>query len=381
MKKVNKKTMMMMGAILGVFVTGGTSSASADTKEEVRPVVVSPINQKEAVTQNVLQAGVDILAMKQAEAEPEEHIKIREGQRIERENMAKKEAQEKEDALKEKMKKDWEDSFPVISGGSATASFINTISRDAVEIARKHDIYPSVLLAQSAHESANGKSGLGAAPYYNLFGIKGAYKGQSASFQTGEEYGGQSVTITASFRSYPSWKESMDDYASLLTGGLTGNPNFYSGTWRSVSSNYEESTNSLMGKYATDSNYAPKLNSIIRDFGLDRFDNIKELDLSKVKVLPVVKEVEIPTDIHVVKDGDSLMGISLLYETSVAEIMELNEISNPVLHINQWIKIPQKETVITKDDSDKINQTLETIQKSKKVYFTMKKDSTKTSLN
>ncbi len=48
-----------------------------------------------------------------------------------------------------------------------------------------------------------------------------------------QDSSGQSYQIRAQFRKYPSYKESLEDYADLIKNGLTGNPDFYKPTWKS----------------------------------------------------------------------------------------------------------------------------------------------------
>lgn len=366
MKKAGK-----LGLLFSLIGTVGmTTLANADTLEESKKITVATVQVgategKQVPAYNgdlaTSSLGFEILSNKSAEPEPEYHVAMREEAKKERERLAEEEALKEEERLRVEAEKNWESNFPIVNGNSATASFVNQISKEAVEIARKHNIFPSVLLAQAAHESANGKSGLGAAPYYNLFGIKGSYKGQSVSFATGEEYGGSYVTIQASFRKYNSWSESMDDYASLFSGGLTGNPGFYSGTWRSNSSNYAQATASLMGKYATDSSYAPKLNSTIQQFQLDRFDAVEKLDLDAIKVERVVKDEIIPDDIHVVSESESLRALAFRYETTPEALVELNNLENAVLFVNQRIQIPKKESVDNETKAS-ILKTLEVVK-------------------
>ena len=339
------KAVVFSGALL--LSAGGwfTQTTHAETVNGERTIVKVMTKTEKTVstdTTQLLSGKInEVLANKTAEPEPASVIAAKKADQAKREKVAKEEAKNEEKRLKEKAEKDWEEGFPVVEGNSETANFINQISHDAVEIAREHNIYPSLMLAQAAHESANGRSGLGAAPYYNLFGIKGSYKGKSANFNTGEEYGGKYVMIRADFRAYPSWKESLGDYADLLAGGLTNNPSFYSGTWRSVAKNYREASASLTGRYATDSNYAAKVNQMIESYGLDRFDRVKKLDTSKIKVKPVVEKVKIPGDVHVVKEGESLKSIALNADTTVKEIMELNKFDHPSIYVNQWVKMPK----------------------------------------
>ena len=106
-----------------------------------------------------------------------------------------------------------------------------------------------------------------------MFGIKGSYQGKQVNFNTQEDKGnGQLYTINSAFRQYPSYKESLEDYASLLKNGLSGNPGFYQGTWKANAATYEEAAKALTGKYATDTAYDKKLNALIETYQLTSYD-------------------------------------------------------------------------------------------------------------
>ena len=148
-----------------------------------------------------------------------------------------------------------------------TGDFINRIGGVSQELASQYDLFPSVMIAQAILESRSGTSGLSDSPYYNLFGVKGSYNGASAVFETWEDDGaGNAYTIHDSFRQYPSWRASLEDYAQLLQLPL------YQGAHRSVAGSYDIATAHLTGRYATDTNYANKLNNLIVAYNLTRFD-------------------------------------------------------------------------------------------------------------
>ena len=103
--------------------------------------------------------------------------------------------------------------------------------------------------------------------YYNFFGIKGTYNGNSVTMRTWEDDGtGKTYEIDEPFRSYGSLSDSLADYAALMTSST------YAGTWKSNTSSYADATQALTGTYATDSLYASKLNSIIAYYGLTAYD-------------------------------------------------------------------------------------------------------------
>ena len=104
-----------------------------------------------------------------------------------------------------------------VSKTKKTEEFIQEIGESARKVAKDKNLYASVMIAQAILESGSGNSKLSQKPNYNLFGIKGDYKGQSVSFITYEDNGfGNLYTVEAKFRQYPTYKESMEDYAKLL---------------------------------------------------------------------------------------------------------------------------------------------------------------------
>ena len=129
------------------------------------------------------------------------------------------------------------------------------------------------MIAQAILESGSGESQLAKEPYYNLFGVKGSFQGNSVSFSTKEaDQRGQLYTISAGFRDYGGYNDSLQDYVQLLRQGIDGNQDFYKPAWRSEAKNYLQATRFLTGKYATDKQYDNKLNSLIAVYNLTQFD-------------------------------------------------------------------------------------------------------------
>ena len=163
--------------------------------------------------------------------------------------------------------------FSVVKN-QTTEEFIQTIGDDAQNIAWNEGLYASVMIAQAILETGSGNSQLARPPHHNLFGIKGSYQGKQVSFNTQEDKGnGQLYTIKSAFRQYPSYKESLEDYASLLKKGISGNPSFYQATWKENTPTYKEATKALTGKYATDTSYDKKLNALIETYNLTMYDS------------------------------------------------------------------------------------------------------------
>lgn len=152
-----------------------------------------------------------------------------------------------------------------------TEEFIASICEPAREIGQERGLYASVMVAQAILESGSGSSGLSKPPNNNLFGIKGSYKGQAAYMLTSEDDGtGAKYDIMSNFRRYPSVRESLEDYADLLTRDMA---DFYAPAWKSNAKTYAEACDYLQGHYATDTSYSGKLQGIIQAYGLEQYDH------------------------------------------------------------------------------------------------------------
>lgn len=197
------------------------------------------------------------------------------------------------------------------SQNQTTDQFLKKIADDAQEIGQKEGIYASVMMAQAILESGSGNSLLSSEPNHNLFGIKGSYKGSSVTFNTLEQdSSGQSYQIRAQFRKYPSYKESLEDYADLIKNGLTGNPDFYKPTWKSETKDYKEATKYLEGRYATDRQYSQKLNAIIEAYDLTKYDEPKKeaaTEEANTDILNMSKRFDVP--IKWTTDGVPITGL------------------------------------------------------------------------
>lgn len=126
----------------------------------------------------------------------------------------------------------------------------------------RYGVPASITMAQGILESGWGK----VAPGYNLFGIKGEGSAGSQVHRVVEWRGRKRSVKRASFRSYRSMAESLEDHARLL-----GTAERYAAA-RAVSDNAPLYAKALQGKYATDPRYASKLIELSLRYGLDRFD-------------------------------------------------------------------------------------------------------------
>ena len=214
---------------------------------------------------------------------------------------------------------------------SPAQQFLNKIIPAAQQATEGKDVYTSVMIAQAALESAWGTSALSAEPNHNLFGVKGNYNGQSVNMYTLEDAGAQKYYgIYDNFRKYPSYKESMDDYVDKIINGIKGAPMFYSGAWKSRTNSYQDATRYLTGRYATDTAYYAKLNRIIEQYGLTKYDNGVVTKTNNSVVASNVSTQSGATSAnayYTVKAGDTLYGISRKFGMSLSQLVSVNGIS------------------------------------------------------
>ena len=241
--------------------------------------------------------------------------------------------------------------FSVVEASTAATQFLRNIIPAAQNVARGKDIYASVMIAQAALESGWGTSALSKAPNHNLFGVKGSYNGQSVNMQTLEDSGGQNYySIQADFRKYPSYQESLEDYADKIVNGISGAPLFYSGAWKSKTNSYQDATAYLTGRYATDTAYGSKLNRIIEQFGLTKYDT--ETAVNMAEEIASNETTTTTGNSYTVVSGDSLYAIARKTGTSIQELLSLNGLNlNSIIHPGQVLALSSKSaTTETKQE-------------------------------
>ena len=232
--------------------------------------------------------------------------------------------------------------FSVVEASTAATQFLRNIIPAAQNVARGKDIYTSVMIAQAALESGWGTSSLSKAPNHNLFGVKGSYNGQSVNMQTLEDSGGQNYyNIQADFRKYPSYQESLEDYADKIVNGISGAPLFYSGAWKSKTNSYQDATAYLTGRYATDTAYGSKLNRIIEQFGLTKYDT--ETAVNMAEEIASNETTTTTGNSYTVVSGDSLYAIARKTGTPIQELLSLNGLNlNSIIHPGQVLALSSK---------------------------------------
>ncbi|MBO0440940.1 glucosaminidase domain-containing protein [Candidatus Enterococcus ikei] len=228
-------------------------------------------------------------------------------------------------------------------GAVSQQAFIDSIGYSAASVASANDLYASVMIAQALLESSYGTSGLAAAPNYNLFGVKGSYGGQTVYMPTSEYLNGEWVTMTEPFRSYSSYAESFQDHANVLKTTLASNGNYhYSGVWKSNTTNYTDATAALAGRYATDPNYASKLNWLIATYGLTAYDwgTAEPTVTSGTETVGQSTATSTATaQSYTVASGDTLWGIAERFGISVDQLMASNGLSAELITVGQVLQV------------------------------------------
>ena len=236
-----------------------------------------------------------------------------------------------------------------VTFASTNNAFLDSIIPDAYKLANDNDLYASVMIAQAILESNWGVSGLSAAPYYNLFGIKGTYNGDGVTFYTLEDDGsGNYYQIRDSFRDYPSYKESLNDYANKMVNGVSWDSEFYSGTWKSNTSSYTDATAALTGTYATDTRYGGKLNNLITTHGLTQYDtpagstSSTSASVSGAATNLSAQGTTSSTNggkSYTVKAGDGLYTVARALGVTVAEVKAQNGLTSNLIHPGQVLSV------------------------------------------
>jgi hypothetical protein len=156
-------------------------------------------------------------------------------------------------------------------------NFIDKVKDGAIHTMQKYGVMASMTIAQSILESGWGKTAL-AQNANNLFGIKRHGSENYVSMPT-REYNpdGSSYMITADFRAYDSWEDSILDHGKFLTDNKR-----YSNLIGIT--DYKQSCVLIrQDGYATDPEYGQLLIGIIERYNLNQYDVIEKTNKGFVK--------------------------------------------------------------------------------------------------
>ena len=144
-------------------------------------------------------------------------------------------------------------------------AFIDEVAPGAIATQARYGVPAAVTIAQAIDESGWGQSVL-ATQDNNLFGMKGTGPAGSDLQPTQEYENGEWITISAPFRVYDSFSQSIDDHGALLaTSG------YY--TQAMADRNDPDAfANALTGVYATNPDYGSDLVQLMQQYDLYRYD-------------------------------------------------------------------------------------------------------------
>lgn len=142
----------------------------------------------------------------------------------------------------------------------------------AIKSYETYGVPTGLTLAQIILESSGSyEGGLSQLAYEckNLFGIKGEGPAGSKEYETKEQRSDGSVhTVTAKFRKYRSYEESIMEHGKLLTSGRYK-------AYTAKATTTDEWTKAIHNAgYATDTSYSTKLINLMSTYNLYRFDGI-----------------------------------------------------------------------------------------------------------
>ncbi|QOS99465.1 glucosaminidase domain-containing protein [Brevibacterium sp. JNUCC-42] len=149
------------------------------------------------------------------------------------------------------------------------SEFISLVSAPAQLAFEKYHIYASIIIAQAILESGFGNSipkdpatGLLS---YNIFGIKGVGPAGSVLVETKEYLQGKWITKKQAFKAYNSFLQSIEDHSQLLL-----KPRYK--TVITANTPYLAAEQLEQSGYATDPQYAEKLQKLITAYSLTQYD-------------------------------------------------------------------------------------------------------------
>ena len=211
-----------------------------------------------------------------------------------------------------------------------TLNYIRKWAPLAVREMHTYKIPASITLAQGILESGSGKSQL-AAKSKNHFGIK-----CHTGWKGGRVYHDDDARGEC-FRKYQFVESSYEDHSKFLTQRRR-----YAFLFSYGSKNYKKWAKGLKkAGYATDPKYPRKLISLIENYELYKFDDLRKKDFKNVDTKPKKhkpKKVKASRR-YTVKRGDTLYSISRRFGMTVNDLKQINDLRSNTISIGQELKI------------------------------------------
>jgi len=152
---------------------------------------------------------------------------------------------------------------PPLRTSASQSDFVQRHMAAALRVEQTSGIPAAFMLGQAGHETGWGRHEINlsdGSPSFNLFGIKagGGWSGKVAEITTTEYVNGVAQKVSAKFRAYDSYEESLRDYARLITQSPR-----YAPVSQQTDSVQAWATGLQRAGYATDPDYAAKLSRAI----------------------------------------------------------------------------------------------------------------------
>nr|WP_315190927.1 flagellar assembly peptidoglycan hydrolase FlgJ [uncultured Albidiferax sp.] len=152
---------------------------------------------------------------------------------------------------------------PIKPASVSQTGFVEQHNAAATAVERATGIPASYMLGQAGHETGWGRREIknpDGSTSFNLFGIKAGagWTGKTTTITTTEVVNGEARKVSAKFRAYDSYQDSFNDYARLIN-----NSPRYAVARQQTGSSQAFATELKRAGYATDPDYAAKLNRAI----------------------------------------------------------------------------------------------------------------------
>lgn len=153
---------------------------------------------------------------------------------------------------------------PTVNPASVSQTdFVEQHNAAATAVERATGIPASYMLGQAGHETGWGRKEIknhDGSTSFNLFGIKAGagWTGKTTTVTTHEVVNGETRKVSAKFRAYDSYQDSFNDYANMIN-----NSPRYAQARQQTGSSQAYATELKRAGYATDPDYAAKLNRAI----------------------------------------------------------------------------------------------------------------------
>lgn len=239
------------------------------------------------------------------------------------------------------------------------AAFINEVATVVGPLAEKNDLFASVMMAQAIVESNWGQNSFAKAPYYNLFGFEGQYKGQSAMLDKEDFTEGASVTSKKELKTYGSLKEAAQDYVEIMkTTEKDGQDLYFANSWKSNAGDYQAAAKALEGRFNQQPGYADALISTIEENDLTKYDTVAAAQPAVATPAPAVAApTSEPVTQYVVQSGDTVSSITSNFGITTEDFSTWNNLQDNVIYSGQTVIVGKGAAAVTPTPAPAVDYT------------------------